>query len=234
MQYWIMGAGGIGSALTEALAARGDDVLLLSRTRPELSDLAWAQTKWHAVDNTDASALAEICNQYSLPDTVINTLGMLQQTDQTPEKRLEQMTETAFNNSLHINTWPTLAMAQYLATRLTRTHALHFAALSARVGSISDNRAGGWYSYRISKAALNMAIKTISIEWQRRFPKAYIVGLHPGTVATELSAPFRSGLSEGQLHIPMQAAAHLLQVLDNLTPEQSGRIWAWDGQEVLP
>lgn len=234
MQYWIMGAGGIGCALTETLAARGDDVLLLSRTRPELSDLAWPQTKWHAVDNTDASALAEICHHYPLPDTVINTLGMLQQADQMPEKRLEQVTESAFNNSLHINTWPTLAMAQYLSTRLTRSDKLHFAALSARVGSISDNRAGGWYSYRISKAALNMAIKTISIEWQRRFPEAYIVGLHPGTVATELSAPFRAGLSEGQLHTPMQAAAHLLQILDNLTPEQSGRIWAWDGQEVQP
>ena len=79
-----------------------------------------------------------------------------------------------------------------------------------------------------------MAIKTVSIEWQRRFPEAYIVGLHPGTVATELSAPFRSGLAEGQLHTPLQTAANLLQVLDNLTPQQSGRIWAWDGQEVLP
>ncbi|MGO4999168.1 SDR family NAD(P)-dependent oxidoreductase [Oceanisphaera sp. W20_SRM_FM3] len=234
MQYWIMGAGGIGCALAETLAARGEQVLLLSRTRPELSDLAWSQTTWHAVDNTDASAVAETCNQYPLPATVINTLGMLQQGEQQPEKRIEQLTESAFYNSLHINTWPTLAMAQYLATRLTRTDQLHFAALSARVGSISDNRAGGWYSYRISKAALNMAIKTVSIEWQRRFPDALIVGLHPGTVATDLSAPFRAGLSEGQLHTPMQAATHLLQVLDNLIPEQSGRIWAWDGQEVLP
>lgn len=234
MQYWIMGAGGIGCALTETLAVRGDKVLLLSRTKPPLSELAWAHVMWHCVDNTDASAVAEICNQYPLPDTVINTLGMLQQGQQQPEKRIEQLSEAAFNNSLHINTWPTLAMAQYLSTRLTRTDQLHFAALSARVGSIGDNRAGGWYSYRISKAALNMAIKTISIEWQRRFPEAYIVGLHPGTVDTELSAPFRAGLSDGQLHTPLQAAAHLLQVLDNVTAEQSGKIWAWDGQEVQP
>lgn len=234
MQYWIMGAGGIGCALAETLAARGDSVLLFSRAQPRLSDLAWAAVEWHAVDNADSGALAQICNELALPDAVINTLGMLQQGSQQPEKRIEQVTEAAFHNSLHINTWPTLAMAQYLSSRLTRTDHLHFAALSARVGSISDNRAGGWYSYRISKAALNMAIKTISIEWQRRFPNAYIVGLHPGTVATELSAPFRASLSEGQLHTPLQAAQHLLQVLDNVTAEQSGRVWAWDGQEVLP
>ena len=234
MQYWIMGAGGIGTALVETLAARGDAVQLFSRTQPTLSATALPKVTWHQVDNSDAAALTYICAGLPLPDTVINTLGMLQQADQTPEKRIEQLTAAAFEHSLHINTWPTLAMAQYLSTRLTRTDKLHFAALSARVGSISDNRAGGWYSYRISKAALNMAIKTISIEWQRRFPNAYIVGLHPGTVATDLSAPFRAGLAEGQLHTPLQAARHLVQVLDNLTAEQSGRIWAWDGQEVQP
>lgn len=234
MQYWIMGAGGIGSALIEALVARGDKVALFSRSKPHLPEQAWPAVAWYQVDNTDGSALTKICDQLILPDTVINTLGMLQQAEQTPEKRIEQLSEAAFNNSLHINTWPTLAMAQYLSSRLSRTDQLHFAALSARVGSIGDNRAGGWYSYRISKAALNMAIKTISIEWQRRFPDAYIVGLHPGTVATELSAPFRAGLAEGQLHSPLQAAGHLLQVLDNLTAEQSGRIWAWDGEEIQP
>lgn len=234
MQYWIMGAGGIGCALAETLSARGDRVVLFSRKKPELSTAAEQAVVWHKVDNTDSGALAQICDGLVLPDKVINTLGMLQQAEQRPEKRIEQLSQAAFNNSLHINTWPTLAMAQYLSTRLTRDQQLHFAALSARVGSISDNRAGGWYSYRISKAALNMAIKTISIEWQRRFPNSYIVGLHPGTVATDLSAPFRAGLSEGQLHTPLQAAGHLLQVVDKLTPEQSGRIWAWDGQEVQP
>lgn len=234
MQYWIMGAGGIGTALAETLAARGEDVQLFSRAAPTLSALVESRVSWHQVDNTDADALANICDGLPLPDTVINTLGMLQQAAQIPEKRIEQLSEQAFTNSLRINTWPTLAMAKYLSTRLTRSDKLHFAALSARVGSISDNRAGGWYSYRISKAALNMAIKTTAIEWQRRFPEAYIVGLHPGTVATDLSAPFSAGLAEGQLHAPVQAASHLLQILDNLTAEQSGRIWAWDGQEIAP
>ncbi|MGO1247323.1 MAG: SDR family NAD(P)-dependent oxidoreductase [Oceanisphaera sp.] len=229
MQYWIMGGGGIGVALAQAGVARGDKVLLLSRSNPHLD-----QVDWLAVNNTDQDALAKAIADYPLPDRVINTLGMLHQGVQQPEKRIEQLNEAAFNNSLRINTWPTLAMAQLLSQRLTRTTPLQFAALSARVGSISDNRAGGWYSYRVSKAALNMAIKTVSIEWQRRFPHASIVGLHPGTVATELSAPFRSGLVTGQLHTPAQAAQDLLNVLDNLSNEHSGRLFAWDGQEIQP
>ena len=229
MQYWIMGAGGIGCALARACLARGDKVMVFSRTHPTMDGV-----EWQAVDNTDQAALAEATAAHTLPDRVINTLGMLHQGEQQPEKRIEQLDEAAFNNSMRINTWPTLAMAQLLSARLTRTHSLQFAVLSARVGSISDNRAGGWYSYRISKAALNMAIKTIGIEWQRRFPGATVVGLHPGTVATRLSSPFRAGLAEGQLHSPEQAAQHLLQVLDGLHPEHSGRLFAWDGQEIQP
>lgn len=229
MQYWIMGAGGIGRALAEECLAQGDKVLLFNRSNPAIVGVDWL-----AVDNTDHTALAEAIAQHALPDRVINTLGMLHQGEQQPEKRIEQLDAAAFNNSMRINTWPTLAMAQLLSARLTRSHVLQFAALSARVGSISDNRAGGWYSYRISKAALNMAIKTIGIEWQRRFPGAMIVGLHPGTVATHLSSPFRAGLAEGQLHTPAQAARHLLQVLDGLRPEDSGRLFAWDGQEIQP
>ncbi|WP_298716383.1 SDR family NAD(P)-dependent oxidoreductase [uncultured Oceanisphaera sp.] len=229
MDYWIMGGGGIGCALAQACLERGDTVSLFSRTDPGM-----AGADWLAVDNTDLEALAEATRELPLPDRVINTLGMLHQDEQQPEKRIEQCTEAALTNSIHINTWPTLAMARLLSSRLSRRQPLQFAALSARVGSISDNRAGGWYSYRISKAALNMAIKTLGIEWQRRFPAASVVGLHPGTVATGLSAPFRAGLAEGQLHSPQQTAQHLLAVLDGLGPEQSGRIFAWDGQEIQP
>ncbi len=229
MQYWIMGGGGIGRALARECLERGDKVVLFSRTDPGMDG-----ADWRTVDNTDLAALTEVTRELPLPDRVINTLGMLHQGEQQPEKRIEHVTETALANSIHINTWPTLAMARLLSSRLSRQQPLLFAALSARVGSISDNRAGGWYSYRISKAALNMAIKTLSIEWQRRFPAACVVGLHPGTVATALSAPFRSGLAEGQLQAPEVAAGHLLWVLDRLTPAQSGNLYAWDGRLIEP
>ncbi len=229
MYYWIMGGGGIGRALARECLERGDKVALFSRTDPGVEGV-----DWRAVDNTNLEALTEVTRELALPARVINTLGMLHQGEQQPEKRIEHVTEAALVNSIHINTWPTLAMAQLLSVRLSRQQPLLFAALSARVGSIGDNRAGGWYSYRISKAALNMAIKTLSIEWQRRFPTACVVGLHPGTVATALSAPFHSGLAEGQLHSPERAARHLLTVLDGLGPEHSGRVFAWDGQEIQP
>ncbi|MBM7455614.1 NAD(P)-dependent dehydrogenase (short-subunit alcohol dehydrogenase family) [Oceanisphaera litoralis] len=229
MYYWIMGGGGIGRALARECLGRGDKVVLFSRSDPDIKGVDWL-----AVDNTNLAALAEATRERVLPDRVINTLGMLHQDEQQPEKRIEEVTQAALANSIRINTWPTLAMAQLLSSRLSRRQPLQFAALSARVGSIGDNRAGGWYSYRISKAALNMAIKTLSIEWQRRFPLACVVGLHPGTVATELSAPFRSGLADGQLQSPELAALHLLMVLDGLSPEHSGRIFAWDGQEIQP
>lgn len=229
MRYWIMGGGGIGRAIAEACLTDGHQVLLFSRRDPCLAGLDWRR-----LDGTDDEALEQACAEDALPERVINTLGMLHQQGQQPEKRIEQLSEAALLNSIHVNTWPTLAMGRLLSRRLGRHQPLRFAALSARVGSISDNRAGGWYSYRISKAALNMAIKTLAVEWSRRFPAACVVGLHPGTVATPLSAPFRAGLAEGQLQTPEQAARHLLAVLERLEPADSGRLFAWNGQEIAP
>jgi NAD(P)-dependent dehydrogenase (short-subunit alcohol dehydrogenase family) len=107
-----------------------------------------------------------------------------------------------------------------------------FAAISARVGSISDNRLGGWYSYRASKAALNMLLKTAAIELGRTRKELVVLGLHPGTVDTGLSKPFQSNVSEGKLFTPEQSARYLLEVIDGVTPEHSGSVLAWDAQTV--
>ena len=107
-----------------------------------------------------------------------------------------------------------------------------FAAISARVGSISDNRLGGWYSYRASKAALNMLLKTAAIELGRTRKELVVLGLHPGTVDTGLSKPFQSNVSEGKLFTPEQSAQYLLEVIDGVTPEHSGSVLAWDAQTV--
>jgi NAD(P)-dependent dehydrogenase (short-subunit alcohol dehydrogenase family) len=106
------------------------------------------------------------------------------------------------------------------------------AALSARVGSIGDNRLGGWHSYRASKAALNMLMKNFALELARTHPDSVIVGLHPGTVDSALSQPFQSGLAEGQLTAPGEAAVNLLGVLGQLGPQHSGRVFDFRGEEV--
>jgi NAD(P)-dependent dehydrogenase (short-subunit alcohol dehydrogenase family) len=123
-------------------------------------------------------------------------------------------------------------VAKHILGIMPRGSSFTFAALSARVGSISDNRLGGWHSYRASKAALNMLLKNFALEMARTHPDGVIVGLHPGTVDSALSAPFQSGLAQGQLTDPDDAAANLLGVLARLTPAQSGRVFDFRGQEV--
>lgn len=107
-----------------------------------------------------------------------------------------------------------------------------FAALSARVGSIGDNRLGGWYAYRASKAALNMLVHTLAIEHQRTHKQGICVALHPGTVDTALSRPFQSGVAAERLFTPDRAAEALLSVMDRLRPQDSGGFFAWDGTPV--
>jgi NAD(P)-dependent dehydrogenase (short-subunit alcohol dehydrogenase family) len=109
-----------------------------------------------------------------------------------------------------------------------------FAALSARVGSISDNRLGGWHSYRAAKAALNMTVANLAIEVARDRPMAVCVGLHPGTVDTSLSAPFQRNLASGQLVTPAYSATCLLDVISRLSPADSGGLFAWDGSRIAP
>ena len=131
--------------------------------------------------------------------------------------------------NFRINTvGPALTLARF-APLLDRNQRSVLAVLSAKVGSIGDNRLGGWYSYRASKAALNMLMKTASIEIARTHPLAVLATLHPGTVNSALSAPFR-GTEIGRP--PAQAAAELLAVLDGLQAEQSGGFWAYDGQNL--
>ena len=108
------------------------------------------------------------------------------------------------------------------------------ATLSARVGSVSDNQLGGWYAYRASKAALNIIIKNSAIEISRRNNDSIVVGMHPGTVASDLSKPFQKGVPSGKLFTPELAASRLLKVLSTLSAKDTGKCFAWDGKEILP
>ena len=132
-----------------------------------------------------------------------------------------------------VNTLPSLLLAKHFSKALKQSPAPLLATISARVGSIEDNRLGGWYSYRTSKAALNMALKTLSIEWRHSHPRGCIAALHPGTNDTPLSKPFQANVAAKDLFEPANTAVSFVELLARLSPADSGRFWAWDG-EILP
>ncbi|MDC0037014.1 short-chain dehydrogenase, partial [bacterium] len=123
-------------------------------------------------------------------------------------------------------------IAKHCLNKLDKTKPSIFAALSARVGSIEDNKLGGWYAYRMSKTALNMFIKTASIEIKRQNPNAIVVGLHPGTVDSPLSKPFQKNIKPEKLFTPEFSANKLIQVMHSLNINDSGKIFAWDGKQI--
>lgn len=167
-------------------------------------------------------------------DLVIVATGILHNDQIMPEKSMRELSAIKFQQILYANCIFPALVAKYFLPRLVKERRAVFAALSARVGSISDNKLGGWYSYRASKAALNMIIKNLSIEMKVRYKQMIVVGLHPGTVDSNLSKPFRNNVPAGKLFSADYAVEKMLEVIDNLTPENSGKCYAWDGQEILP
>ncbi len=165
-------------------------------------------------------------------DKIIVATGTLHTDEVAPEKALKDMNADNFATIFTANTTgPALVMKHFLPL-LDRKKRAVFATLSARVGSISDNFLGGWYAYRASKAALNMLIKTASIEMTRRNKESILVGLHPGTVDSKLSKPFQSLVKGGHLFTPKYAVEQMAIVLENLEAHDTGKCFAYDGTEV--
>ncbi len=158
---------------------------------------------------------------------VLHEVGGLQ-----PEKSWRALDAGSLEKAFTVNSIAPALVAKHFLPLLIRDRKAVFAALSARVGSIEDNTLGGWYAYRASKAALNMLIKTLSIELARRNPSATCIALHPGTVDTALSKPFQHSVPNGKLFSPELAAKKLLGVLDGITTEDSGNLMAWDGTRI--
>ena len=216
-------SGGIGSAFLSLLTecAHFKAVIGYSRQSAIRIDLADESSLERAAES--AAAVGDI-------RLVIDATGFLHDTDQSPEKTWRELDAQKLANVFAINAIGPALLIKHLLPRLPRPGKSAFASLSARVGSVGDNRLGGWYAYRASKAALNQIVRTASIELARRAPDAICVALHPGTVDTPLSAPFaKSGLN---LHTPALAAAHLLTVLDNLNKGDSGGFFDWRGAPV--
>ena len=224
MNAIVIGAsGGIGGALADALEARGDVVTRLSRRSDPPLDFD---------DEPGIAATAAQLAPAGPYDLIIVATGLLHGDGVAPEKSLRAIDGAALDRYFRVNaTGPALVMRHFLPL-LARDRRSAFAALSARVGSIGDNRIGGWVGYRASKAALNQIVRTLAIELARTAPQSILVGLHPGTVDTGLSAPFQRGVPEGQLRTPTDSAAHLIAVLDGLEASDSGGCFDWAGQRI--
>ncbi|MGB0723661.1 MAG: SDR family NAD(P)-dependent oxidoreductase, partial [Gammaproteobacteria bacterium] len=168
------------------------------------------------------------------PDWVLIATGWLHDGNHQPEKRLADLDPAHLARSYQLNAVGPMMLVQALESALPRRHAVRYGLLSARVGSISDNRMGGWHSYRASKAALNMLIRNCAIEWDRARLPRIIVGLQPGTTDTALSAPFQRHLPAGQLQTPEFTAKALIRVMRNLAPEDSGGLFDFEGLPFAP
>lgn len=232
----IFGAtGAIGGALSDAVGRHANAGPLVTTSRSAGSFAASAQH--FACDVADEASIAGVAAAVAdmAPfDLVINATGLLhdETTGVQPEKALRHISADAMARVMGVNAIGPALIMKYFLPLMARDKKAVMAHLSARVGSISDNRLGGWYSYRAAKAAQNMLVRTAAIEFARRGPQGVIVGLHPGTVDSNLSAPFQGGTPSEKLFTPVQAAAHLLGVVDNLSAADSGGCFAWDGARL--
>ena len=216
--------GGIGSALAEALRDESAHDIVHGFDR-------------RALDVTDEASIAAAAAEVKAgppPNLVIVATGLLHAGERGPEKSMAMLDADWLLRQYAVNAVGPALVAKHFLPLFPRGQRGVFAALSARVGSISDNRLGGWYGYRAAKAALNQLIRTLAVEQKRINDRAIVVGLHPGTVDTRLSKPFQANVPAGQLFAPDRAAVQLLDVLDGLTVRDSGNLLAWDGTTIAP
>ncbi|MFM6931595.1 MAG: SDR family NAD(P)-dependent oxidoreductase [Novosphingobium sp.] len=226
-------SGGIGAALVARLAAREDvaEVFALSRRPVEVG----GKVTPLAFDLTDEGSIAEAAKSMGeggAIDLAVVATGILSLGDKGPEKGISQIDGVAMAQVFALNTIGPALVMKHVMPLLPRESSSVMALLSARVGSVGDNKLGGWHSYRASKAALNMLVRNAAIELARTRPKAIAVALHPGTVDTALSHPFQRGVPQDKLFTPDRSAGYVLEVIDRLPREDSGGFFAWDGARI--
>ena len=217
MRALVIGAsGGIGGALFTALHERGEVVGLSRRV--------------DGLDVTDEASVARVLGGLEPGfDLVIAATGALVIDGHGPEKAMKALDPAAMAGQFALNALGPMLLLKHALRLMPKDRLVRFAALSARVGSISDNSLGGWYSYRAAKAALNQLLHTAAIEVARSHRQSIVVTLHPGTVDTGLTAVH--GASHPTVS-PAQSAANLLTVLDALTPADTGRFFDWQGKTI--
>ncbi len=228
----VGGSGGIGTALIKAVLNAYPGATIIATWHQHKGKLQDARVEWTKLDATSEVEVSTIAHRIDHLDILINAVGFLHSPEWMPEKTIKQFDPVLLNKNISINTLPSLLLAKYFGTGLKSDKPTFFIVVSAKVGSIEDNKIGGWLSYRTSKAALNMAVKTISIEWKQKIPNCCVLLFHPGTTDTELSRPFQKHLPTGQLHSADLTADALLQLIQQSTPEDSGRFYSFDGSEI--
>jgi len=244
----IAGAtGGIGQAFAQRLVTSPDltHLMLCAPHASTCAPLLYLQqqasargtTVWlHDLDITDECSLgkmvATLSSTMPLLDLVINASGLLHEAGLTPEKTATQVSAAAMHRIFAVNAFGPMLLAKALWPWLRAKRPIVFASLSARVGSITDNRLGGWYSYRAAKAAQNQFLRSIAIELGRMNPHSIVLALHPGTTDTRLSRPFQANVAPEKLFSPEFVATQLLQIMENAKVSDSGRFMAWDGQPI--
>lgn len=240
----IAGASGaIGASLASGILDRDPESLIVGLCRhptraPERLQLSDRVTllPWDAKDQGSLASVVDALEQV-IPakegiDTLIYAAGLLHSDTLFPEKRLEDLSANAMTEAFAVNATGFGVLVRALIPWLRHRELKRIAAVSAKVGSITDNRLGGWYAYRSSKAALNMLVRTLSVELPRRCRPVACLALHPGTTESALSEPFSQSLAQLKVHSPEQTAENLLQVLSNVGGDDNGRFLSWDGSEL--
>lgn len=239
LKVLILGSGAIGSALAQSILSNNIDarcIITYHRNPPSFQHPRLTVLPLNALHEDEFIALKDsIIATVGPVDWIINTIGILHDHNKGifPEKRLLDFDAKIFTQVLEHNVLPTVYAAKHLTSLLNKNSLCIFAAVSAKVGSIEDNRQGGWYSYRASKACLNMMIKTIAIELAHKNKKTCVLALHPGTTDSHLSEPFQKNVPEGKLFTPERTAEQLIKILYNVTSDNTGSFYSWDG-ELLP
>lgn len=218
----VIGASGaIGAAFVDALQKnpRCEQVIALHRNSIPAIDLT---------DEASIEAAAAEIKAQGPFHLIIQAAGILHQQEFMPEKKLGDLSMAQMQTTFMVNTFGPAIVLRHFSKMLDKQRGV-FALLSAKVGSIEDNRLGGWYSYRASKAALNMMIKTAAIEIKRTQPNSVVIAMHPGTVSSALSQPFRGG----EIGRPAALAAdEMLAVIDQLQADDTASFVSYKGERL--
>ncbi len=241
----IVGAGqGIGSGFVDRLLQEASVAQIFATYRTAINAqklLNLAEVNRDRVipiqmDITDESAVMQMVEQLTAQTSslhlVINCVGFLHDGQIQPEKSLKQINPDSLFRYFQVNSIGAILLAKHLQPLLKHRDRSIFAHLSAKVGSIGDNKLGGWYGYRASKAALNMLMRNVAIEYKRTNPKAIVAVLHPGTTDTQLSKPFQRTVQPEKLFSTQRTVDQLLTVIQGLNEQDSGEFWNWDGSQL--